>query len=107
MLEPPPTATYPSNRPSTANLMASLKEISVGSTRARSNSTASIPADRSASRTIETGSLSVRFGSVTTITRPAPSLFMSWPTSRVTPEPNLMLEESIVKAVSSFIDFPR
>ncbi|MHA1670710.1 MAG: hypothetical protein ACTSV5_09025 [Promethearchaeota archaeon] len=49
---------------------------------------------------MDTGSLSVRFGSVTTMTFFAPSFFISKPTSRVTPGPYLILEVSIVKAVS-------
>ena len=39
-------------------------------------------------------------GSVTTMTRLAPRSFMSDPTSRVAPLPNLMLDASIVKTVS-------
>src|SRR5579883_2909983 len=47
-----------------------------------------------------TGSEAARRGSVTTMTRRAPSRFMSNPTSAVAPGPNLMLDVSMVKMVS-------
>ena len=52
------------------------------------------------SSTTATGSVPLTFGSITTMTRRAPHLPMSWPISRVAPGPYLMLEVSIVKAVS-------
>ena len=55
---------------------------------------------RRAAKATATGSLLARRGSVTTMTRLAPSFFMSKPTSRVTPGPYLMLEVSIVNALS-------
>ena len=96
MLDPPPTATYPSKLPSVANAIASLNDTSVGSTLTLSNSTASMPSFRSDSSVISTASLLAIRGSVTTITRRVPSRCISYPTSRVTPTPNLMLEVSIV-----------
>ena len=103
MLEPPPTATNPSNAPSVANAIASLNDASVGSMLTLSNSTASIASSRRDSSVIATASLLAIRGSVTTITRRAPSRRISYPTSRVTPGPNLMLEVSIVYAVSRLL----
>ena len=85
--------------------MASLNETSVGSIRTRSKVTASMPSARRALRVFRTGSLRARLGSVTTMTRPAPSRLISWPTSEVTPGPNLMLEVSMEKAVSRSMGF--
>ena len=62
-----------------------------------------MPSLRKASRTTATGSSLATRGSVTTMTRLAPSAAISLPISRVTPGPYLMLEVSIVKAVSSCI----
>src|SRR6266542_832408 len=100
MLEPPPTATKPSKPPSVAKRIASLNEPSVGSTRAWSYTTASMPAARSDSSATATGSSCATPGSVTSITRVAPSARRSLPTSRVAPGPYLMLEASIVNTAS-------
>ena len=56
--------------------------------------------DLSESSTTATGSSFAIRGSVTTATRLAPSRATSYPTSRVTPGPNLMAEVSMEKAVS-------
>ena len=75
----------------------------MGSTLTSSNSTASMASRRSDVSAARTGSLSDRPGSVSTITLRAPRRRISYPTSRVTPGPCLMLEVSMVKAVSRLL----
>ena len=65
-----------------------------------------MPSARKAAITMATGSNLATRGSVTTITRLQPRLAMSLPISRVTPGPYLMLEVSIVKAVSFCMGSP-
>src|SRR6266545_2667644 len=80
--------------------LASLKLVSVGSTCTLSNRTASTFAVSSASKAVMTASDEASRGSVTSITRLAPSARRSSPTSRVAPGPNLMLDASMVKMAS-------
>ena len=100
MLEPPPTATKPSNRPATAVAIASWNEASLGSTLVRSYTTASMPAARSDSRATATGSSPAITGSVTSSARRTPSARSSNPSSRVAPDPNLMRAPSMLSIVS-------
>src|SRR3954464_11586923 len=103
MVEPPPTATNPSNERSRAKAIASRNEVSVGSTRTLSYTTASIPFSSSDSIAIRTGGRSRTIEAVTRSTRLAPSSARSAPTSRVTPAPKRMLDTAISNAVSLVI----
>src|SRR5829696_2320923 len=102
MLDPPPTATNPSNSPSTAKSAAAWKESSVGSTRERSHTSTSMP-----SASINSTMRPVMFafttpGSEVSITRPTPIRFSSQPASSEAPGPYFRGVASIVKMVSLF-----
>src|SRR4051794_5461442 len=99
-LDPPPTPTNPSNPPSTAKSAASCNDSALGSTRARSNTTASMPAASIASTTRPVIPASTMPGSLTTITRVAPRRSSSHPASAEAPGPNLIGVASRVKIVS-------
>ena len=80
-LDPPPTPTKPSKSPSTAKSAASCSDSAVGSTRARSKTTASMPAASIASTTRSVIPASTTPGSLTTITLEAPRRLSSQPAS--------------------------
>ncbi len=92
--EPPPTATTASNRrpvdcASRAKATASSIDSSVGSTRARSKMTVSMPCCQICSAIRVGWPVSMTPASVTSSTRRAPNAARSWPTSADAPGPNL------------------
>src|SRR5215211_7487608 len=100
MLVPPPTATNPSNSPPEAKSAASCNESPVGSTRALSQTSTSIPSPSISSRTRGVIPAATTPGSETSITLPTPSRPTSQPTSSAAPGPYLRGVASIVKMVS-------
>src|SRR5215204_2595380 len=100
MLDPPPTATNPSNSPSTAKSAAAWNESSVGSTRERSHTSTSMPSASISSTIRPAISAFTTPGSETSITRPTPIRFSSQPASSEAPGPYFSGVASIVKTVS-------
>ncbi len=100
MLDPPPTDTNPSNSPSSAKSAAAWKDSSVGSTRTPSYTVTSMPSARSRSTTRSVRPSVTIPGSLTNITRCAPSRFISQPASVQAPGPYFTGVASIVKIVS-------
>src|SRR5919202_5461374 len=100
MLVPPPTATNPSNSPSTAKSAASCSELSVGSTRALSQTSTSTPSASISSRMRGVMPAATTPGSETSITRLTPIRLTSQPTSSAAPGPYFRGVASIVKMVS-------
>ena len=100
MLEPPPTETKPSTPASCAKSAAAWSDSSVGSTRARSNTTTSIPAASIVARTRSGWPVAATPGSVTSSARVTPSRASSQPASAAAPGPNFTGVASSVKIVS-------
>src|SRR4051812_32703616 len=98
MLEPPPTETKPSTPAPRAKSAAACKESSVGSTRAPSYWTTSIPASASTVRT--RAACSATPGSETSSARVTPRRCNSQPASCTAPGPNLIGVASSVKTDS-------
>src|SRR4051794_1779191 len=98
MLEPPPTETKPSTPAPRAKSAAACKESSVGSTRAPSYWTTSIPASASTVRT--RAACSATPGSETSSARVTPRRCNSHPASCTAPGPNLIGVASSVKTDS-------
>src|SRR5215203_5551429 len=102
MLDPPPTATNPSNSPSTAKSAAAWNESSVGSTRERSQTSTSMPSASISSTIRPVMPALTTPGSETSITRPTPIRFSSQPASSEAPGPYFSGVASMVKMVSLF-----
>src|SRR6476469_3089714 len=98
--EPPPTETKPSTRASSAKSAASWSDSSVGSTRARSYTTTSMPSASIACRTRSGCPVAATPGSVTSSARFTPSRLSSQPASAAAPGPNLIGVASSVNTVS-------
>src|SRR5215212_732970 len=99
-LDPPPTPTNPSNPPSIAKSVASWKDPRVGSTRTRSKTSHSMPSASMISRILSVIPTRITPGSETSITRLAPSRFISHPASSEAPGPNVIEVDSSLKALS-------
>ena len=100
MLDPPPIPTKPSKPPSAANAAASANEAAVGSTRARSHTSVSIPDASIRSRTRSVMPAATTPGSLTSIARFTPRRSSSQPASADAPRPNLSGVASSVKTCS-------
>src|SRR5215203_4413641 len=100
MLVPPPTATNPSNPPSTAKSAAACSESSVGSTRALSQTSTSMPSASMSSWIRGAMPAATTPGSETSITRLTPSRLTSQPTSSAAPGPYFRGVASMVNTVS-------
>ncbi len=104
--DPPPTATNASIWRSRAKSMACWNDSSVGSTRTWSYSSNSTPLSCSDCNVRATAGSVFSSGSVSTSTRRVPIPSRSIPISRVTPQPNRMLDAAISKAISWYMELP-